>query len=102
MLALYMRQLSVPGCRLKAHCAPRCPHSIERSDSGRALTPAHHPVTPVSCGVNVMQHSGCGAPLDYTIDGAAIGQGLPSPLQVLRAQARQWCQTGGVQQEHWC
>ena len=40
VLVLYMRQESPPGCRLKAHCEPRCPHSIARSASGRALTPA--------------------------------------------------------------
>ena len=40
VLLLYMRQESLPGCRLKAHCAPRCPHSIARSPSGRAFTPA--------------------------------------------------------------
>ena len=73
VLALYMRQLSVPGCRLNAHCTPRCPHSIERNASGRALTPAHHPVTAVSCSVNIMQHSGRGASLDYISDGAAVG-----------------------------
>ncbi len=43
VLVLYMRQESLPGCRLKAHCEPRRPHSIARNASARALTPACPP-----------------------------------------------------------